>query len=296
MEFLEINKDDPIFTNDVSRQILYEAFIGKVKSPNIRAGTVQVFHDVAASFKSLTKILETVDIRYREFDERHDPPSDTFLEGSREQTFSYETYLEMGFFLYHTNPEYGSSIEKIPWYNALVQMVDVYNALLGAYMSRSDKIEEMAAHVEPYSRLPDDLEQCKAHIKVFAGTLELFLRGYSEDIDFLREISSRVRWISGGRRFDFNIRMYLDAIMLLRGFHALITLERKRRRRAVNEEMQVDETPVVKQEEEESLIIPQGMVDASLVNSGADAGRATAALVMAGISLGVFAGFVAVTR
>ena len=241
---LALNTEDPVFSDQVARDTLYETFIGQLKQADKRAKAVKEFHDIATLFNSLSSVLDTVDIQYIELEARHEPIGFFSFAGFMKMTtsevyrghgrvLSYELRSGVEFFKDHDDPRFTNAIESLPWYNSLDKMVFVFNGLLGVYLARIDKITDLAKHAQnpkeplkgsknPYSRIPEELQECRDRIEQYAKSLEEFLQGYLSDFTLRAPLQRKIMNQSGASVLTGEIfQAYSRVTRLLAAFRAL---------------------------------------------------------------------------
>lgn len=284
MRFLEINKTGPIFKIEATNHFIQEAHIGRIQDRITRANVVKTFQYIAIYFDHISMALETVDMRYHELHRRRDESGFLFSKGSLGNVFSDELIHDLRFFINHEQPWYEMSIDYIPWFPLLETMVKVYNALLGAYMSRSHKIEQLGKQFEQYTRIPNELEQCRIRIEKFADQLESYFETSDLNINLFAEILNRMK--QSQQYSEETVREAAErAHNLLIQHRMLVTPEqRKQRRFLANLKL-----PDVQKQKAVFSNSPQERIDA-LPARGTGSNGATTALVLAGIGLVAFAG------
>ena len=237
-----------MFSDQVARDTLYETFIGQLKQADKRAKAVKEFHDIATLFNSLSSVLDTVDIQYIELEARHEPIGFFSFAGFMKMTtsevyrghgrvLSYELRSGVEFFKDHDDPRFTNAIESLPWYNSLDKMVFVFNGLLGVYLARIDKITDLAKHAQnpkeplkgsknPYSRIPEELQECRDRIEQYAKSLEEFLQGYLSDFTLRAPLQRKIMNQSGASVLTGEIfQAYSRVTRLLAAFRALSQAE-----------------------------------------------------------------------
>lgn len=323
---LKLNTEDPVFSNEYARKILYETHIGKIRVPRRKASVVEEYHKIASSFNSLSAVLSTVDARYLELDQRHEPLS--FFSSFQSLTTSqfyhlhdvlpYELQMDLAHFQDHDDPKLEKAIENVPWYNSLAKMVTVYNGLLAVYMSRADKIKELAEHSERYSRIPQELQQCRSQIEAFGSSLETHLGGYRSNAILNEELQKRIMSEVGGfeksSRADIHRAIVITSKVLqdFRAFKEPLNKQteegpqrkRKRKKRSIDDAIEqvlssTSDTNILSQEEGAAPLIQEKgaepLIQEEVVLRREVKGSETT-FVIAGLGIAAFLGLVAITR
>jgi len=240
--------EDPVLKDEVARTVLFDAVIGNMRDPEKRAKAVREFHDIATLFNSLSTVLETVDAQFIELEARHEPigffsfdmswlkMTTSGIYRGHGQVLPRELRQALEYFKNHDDlrgaKNLMSAIENAPWYNSLVSMVTVYNGLMGVYLSRIDKVNDLAKHLRDpnnplasnrYSRIQQDLEECRDLIEKFAKSLEDYLQGYLNDFSLRAPLQRQIMAQHRATTLTGELfAIYSRVARLLGGFRALL--------------------------------------------------------------------------
>ena len=301
LKVLALNMEDPVFSDRVALSVLSEAVIGKLSDVDEakKQQAVSTYHDIAILFGSISRVLETVEAQYIELEARHEPVG--VLSGSlgllkkfttaqlyrgHSRGLSSDLRTALAHFEDHDNPRFADVIEKVPWYNTLDRMVFVYNGLLAAYTEKFDKISDLAKHFQnpqnplgtnPYSRIPEELQQCRNRIEQFAKSLKDFLQLYNQDKTLKRDLLRAVKaHLSTNKLSTEVLERYTEVLRLFQAF------------RVLQEEKKVEQDRVVetKTEETPSAEFINGPLDQGAITSvsTSDSTSGNTALVVAGVA------------